>query len=117
MGVIVMGRPVDPAPGLVVVSETRILGFPTRGLHIVVVVAAVGFQVLGGLRVVIPGPGVLTLSVVSLVDLQLPLDLLPLDLVHLRRSSGVLHVTHQPVGVAGQGPVVSLQILSLNESL
>ena len=97
-----MGRPVDPASGLLVLSETRVLGFHTRGLHIVVVVvAAVGFQVLGGLRVVIPGPGVLTLGVVPLVDLQLPLDLLPLDLVHLRRSSGVLHVTHQPVGVAG----------------
>ena len=72
---------------------------------------------LGVLHVVIPGPGVLTFSVVPLVDLQLPFDLLPLNLVHLRRSSGVLHVPHQPVGVAGQSPVISLQILSLNESL
>ena len=123
VGVVVMRRPVDPAPGLLVMSETRVLRSHTRGLHIVVVIDVVvvaadaGFHALRSLGVVLPGPGGLTLSMMPLVDLQLPLDLLPLDLVHLRRSPGVLRVTHQPVCVAGQGPVIGLQILSLNESL
>lgn len=43
VGVVVMGRPVDPAPGLLVMSETRILRPNNRGLHrtVVIVVADV----------------------------------------------------------------------------
>ena len=120
VGVVVMGRPVDPAHGLLVMSETWILRSNNRGLHrtVVIVVVDVWFRAiwcLGG--DIVPWPVVLTLSVVPLVDLQLSLDLLPFDLIHLCRPSGVLEVAHQPIGVAGQSPVISLQILSLNKSL
>ena len=52
----------------------------------------------------------MALSVMSDVLVQLPLVHVPLPLQHL-------HLPHQPLAVSGQGSVVGLQILSLNQPL
>ena len=52
----------------------------------------------------------MTLGVMTNILIKLPLVHVSLPLQHL-------HLPHQPLAVVSQGPVVGLQVLSLDESL
>ena len=111
-------------PGLGVMSETGVLQAGTSldavgllllllhaaGDHVVVVVGQ--FQMVNGTgrRILTRDTRQVALGMVTDVLVKLPLVHISLPLQHL-------HLPGQPLAVGGQGPVVDLQVLSLNESL
>ena len=132
-------RPAQPRPAPLLLSQAGVLQpRPGHTLHAVVVVvvvvagvghlevlrdaAAAGVGVLGP-RLLLqcggPGGGVrqVALGVVAAVQLQLALDLLPLELVGVPLPRRVLQLPHQPVAGGGQRAVVGLQVLPLDEPL
>ena len=132
-------RPAQPRPAPLLLSQAGVLQpRPGHTLHAVVVVVVVvagvghlevlrdaagaGVGVLGP-RLLLqcggPGGGVrqVALGVVAAVQLQLALDLLPLELVGVPLPRRVLQLPHQPVAGGGQRAVVGLQVLPLDEPL
>ena len=134
-------RPAQPRPAPLLLSQAGVLQpRPGHTLHAVVVVvvvvvaagvghlevlrdaAAAGVGVLGP-RLLLqcggPGGGVrqVALGVVAAVQLQLALNLLPLELVGVPLPRRVLQLPHQPVAGGGQRAVVGLQVLPLDEPL
>ena len=129
-------RPAQPRPAPLLLSQAGVLQpRPGHTLHAVVVVvvagavghlevlrdaAAAGVGVLGP-RLLRGGPGggvrEVALGVVAAVQLQLPLQLLPLELVGVPLPRRVLQLAHQAVAGGGQRAVVGLQVLALDEPL
>ena len=130
-------RPAQPRPAPLLLSQAGVLQpRPGHTLHAVVVVvvavavghlevlrdaAAAGVGVLGPRLLLRGGPGggvrEVALGVVAAVQLQLPLQLLPLELVGVPLPRGVLQLPHQAVAGGGQRAVVGLQVLALDEPL